>query len=80
MVESGSPELLLRNYVRDLNVDLVVLGMHRRNAIVELIAGSVAKTIMDDVPCDVLVVQQMSDVREGTDGGGQPMETADSPP
>ncbi len=80
VVESGSPELLLRNYVRDLNVDLVVLGMHRRNAILELIAGSVAKTIMDDVPCDVLVVQQMSDVRERTECGGQPMETADSPP
>ncbi|HYG84785.1 MAG TPA: universal stress protein [Azospirillum sp.] len=61
VVENGSPDLLLRNYVRDLDVDLVVLGMHRRNAIFELIAGSVAKTIMDDVPCDVLVIQELSD-------------------
>lgn len=55
-------------------------GRNRRNAILELIAGSVAKTIMDDVPCDVLVIQQMSDVRERTDSGDQPTETADSPP
>ncbi|WP_168220468.1 universal stress protein [Azospirillum thermophilum] len=66
VVENGSPDLLLRNYVRDLDVDLVVLGMHRRNAILELIAGSIAKTIMDDVPCDVLVIQERSDVHART--------------
>ena len=62
VVENGSPHRLLRNYVRDLDVDLVVLGIRRRNAIWELIAGSAGKTILDDVPCDVLVIQDSSDV------------------
>ena len=80
VVESGAPDLLLRNYVRNLDVDLVVLGMNRRNAILELIAGNVAKTIMDDVPCDVLVVQELADSHAAPERGGHPMESAGGPP
>jgi len=35
-----------------------VLGMHGRNAIVEMVVGSVGKAILDEVPCDVLVLQE----------------------
>lgn len=80
VVENGSPTLLLRTYVRDLDVDLVILGMHRRHAILELIAGSVAKTIIDDVPCDVLVIQACRMPMQEPESGGHPMETADSSP
>lgn len=80
VIENGSPTLLLRNFVRDLDVDLVVLGMHRRNAILELITGSVAKAIMDDVPCDVLVIQELSESLQMPESGGHAMETTDSPP
>nr|WP_281418480.1 universal stress protein [Azospirillum soli] len=58
---NGSPSQPLRNHVRDIDVDLAVLGMHGRNAIPEPIAGSIVKTIMDDAPCDAPVIQELLD-------------------
>lgn len=78
VVESGSPIALLWNYSGDLDVELVVLGMHRRDAIVELVTGGAAETIVDDVPCDVLVIQELSDSMQMPENGAHPMETADS--
>jgi nucleotide-binding universal stress UspA family protein len=48
----------LRDYVRDKEVDLLVLGTHGRSAFFEIFLGSVAKAIMDDVPCDALVIRE----------------------
>jgi nucleotide-binding universal stress UspA family protein len=58
LIEDGAPHFLLRDYVRAMDVDLVVLGRHGRNAIVEMVVGSVGKAILDEVPCDVLVLQE----------------------
>jgi len=58
LIEDGAPHFLLRDYVRDRDVDLVVLGIHGRNAIVEMVVGRVGKAILDEVPCDVLVLQE----------------------
>ena len=57
LIEDGPPTLLLNDYVRARDVELVVLGTRRRSAVLELFNGSTAKTIMDEVPCDVLVVR-----------------------
>ena len=38
-------------------VDLIVLGTQCRSAIVEALVGSVAKAIVNEVPCDALVVR-----------------------
>ena len=58
LIEDGAPNFLLRDYVRDKEVDLLVLGTHGRSALFEMFLGSVAKAIMDDVPCDALVIRE----------------------
>jgi nucleotide-binding universal stress UspA family protein len=58
LIEYGSPCTLLRDYVGQQNVDLIVLGSHGRSAISEVLLGSVAKQIMDEVPCDTLMVRE----------------------
>jgi nucleotide-binding universal stress UspA family protein len=58
LIEDGVPNLLLRDYVRDKEVDLLVLGTHGRNPLFEILLGSTAKAIMDDVPCDALVIRE----------------------
>lgn len=57
LIEFGTPSELLRDYVRDRNIDLVMLGTHGRSAFFEVLIGSVAKRIMDELPCDALVVR-----------------------
>ncbi len=56
-VERGEPAVLLRRYVREGETDLVVLGSHGRSAMLEIFVGSVAKRILDRLPCDALVVR-----------------------
>jgi nucleotide-binding universal stress UspA family protein len=58
LIEDGAPNFLLRDYVRDKEVDLLVLGTHGRSALFEMFLGSAAKAIMDDVPCDALVIRE----------------------
>lgn len=58
MLEAGSPGPLLHDYVADKSVDLVVLGTHGRSAIFNVLIGSVAKQLLDDVPCDILVIRE----------------------
>ncbi len=57
LIEDGQPSLLLRDYIREKEVDLVVLGTQGRSAILEVFIGSVAKAIMDEVSCDALVIR-----------------------
>ncbi|MGH6711418.1 MAG: universal stress protein [Bradyrhizobium sp.] len=58
LIEDGAPNFLLRDYVREQEVDLLVLGTHGRNPFFEIFLGSTAKAIMDDVPCDALVIRE----------------------
>lgn len=58
LIEDGSPNFLLRDYVRDKDVDLLVLGTHGRSPFFEIFLGSTAKAIMDDVACDALVIRE----------------------
>lgn len=58
LIESGAPGRLLADYVRGEDVDLVVLGTHGRSALFEVLLGSVAREIIDWVPCDVLVAPE----------------------
>lgn len=58
MLEHGTPSQLLREYVREKEVDLVVLGTHGRSAVSEMFLGSVAKHLADEVPCDVMVIRE----------------------
>lgn len=58
LLEDGPPSFRLCDYVRDKEVDLLVLGAHGRSSLFEIFLGSVAKTIVDDVPCDALVIRE----------------------
>lgn len=58
LIEYGAPDRLLRDYVQDKDAELVVLGTHGRSALLEVLLGSVAKQIMDGLPCDALVVRE----------------------
>ena len=56
-VERGEPAQLLRNYVSRGDADLVVIGSHGRSALFEIFVGSVAKRIIEHLPCDALLVR-----------------------
>ncbi|MBX6321094.1 MAG: universal stress protein [Rhodospirillaceae bacterium] len=58
LIEDGPPTVLLRDYVREKGVDLVVLGTHGRSAVLEIFIGSMAKAIMYETPCDALVIRE----------------------
>lgn len=58
MIEYGAPNHLLRDYVADGSADLVVVGTQGRSAIFDVFIGSVAKRILEDVSCDVLLVRE----------------------
>lgn len=58
LIEFGAPDQLLRDCVRDTNIDLVVLGTTGRSALFEALIGSVSKQIMAELPCDALVMRE----------------------
>lgn len=58
LVEYGDPAELLRDYAGARELDLAVLGTHGRSALFEAFLGSVAKRIIDEVPCDALVIRE----------------------
>lgn len=58
IIEEGPPDALLRDYVHHEGADLVVLGTHGRSALFEVLLGSVAKQILEHLPCDALVVRE----------------------
>lgn len=66
LVEEGEPNFLLRDYATDKDVDLVVLGTREQNAFFEMLLGSTTKSIVDDVPCDTLIVREP---RAGVEAG-----------
>lgn len=58
LLEYGAPSHLLGEYVVDHSSDLVVVGTHGRSAIFDVLLGSVAKQILENVPCDTLVIRE----------------------
>jgi nucleotide-binding universal stress UspA family protein len=57
LVEYGQPARLVREHVRDRGTDLVVLGTRGRGAVLEALIGSTAKSILQSLACDALVVR-----------------------
>ena len=62
LVEPGDPGQLLRQYVRDRAVDLVVVGTHGRSGVFSVLLGSTAREIVSSTPCDTLVVGRRRDI------------------
>ena len=56
IVEEGKPATVIKEVVRRLRPDVVLMGTGRRGALSRLFLGSVAEEVLSDAACDVLVV------------------------
>lgn len=56
VVESGDIAVILRQAVRNLDLDLIVVGTHGRTGWRKLVLGSVAEVVADQACCPVLSV------------------------
>jgi nucleotide-binding universal stress UspA family protein len=54
-MEQGDPAAEISRVAEEGGYDLVVVGSHGRNAIGELILGSVSRSVVRSAPCAVLV-------------------------
>ncbi len=56
-VEEGDPRVVLRAACARVNAELLVIGTHARTGVSEAIWGSVATDILQNPPCDLLIVR-----------------------
>jgi nucleotide-binding universal stress UspA family protein len=56
--DHGAPVAVLHDFLEKSNADLVIIGNHGRNVLFEVLIGSTATQILQDVDCDVLVVPE----------------------
>lgn len=64
MVRVGEPARTIVQVARELDVDLIVLGTHRRQGLERVVDGSVAEEVLRLAPCAVLVQPPVSVPRE----------------
>lgn len=57
VIECGAIESTLTRYVREHDIDLVVMGSHGRSGLMSLLLGSTAAKLLDWLPCDMLLVR-----------------------
>ncbi|MFW9897206.1 MAG: universal stress protein [Candidatus Thorarchaeota archaeon] len=58
LIDDEKPEDYMKKVVEDENIDLVVLGSKGEHSKLEQIfSGTIAQKVVNDVPCDVLVVR-----------------------
>jgi len=53
----GALEIVLTHYVRQHDIDLVVMGTHGRSGLTNVLLGSAAAKLLDWLPCDTLIVR-----------------------
>ncbi len=74
LIEHGAPETIVRAYMRDRHVDLVVVGSHGRSGLFDVRLGGTAKRILDAAPGDVLLIREPRSIPET--GGNPPRASA----
>lgn len=57
VIERGTPAALLPDYVRNQDVDLVVLGSNGRTSFMKKLLGSTTETLLHAIDSDVMVVR-----------------------
>jgi len=57
VIECSAIERSLTRYVREHDIDLVVMGSHGRSGLMSLLLGSTAAKLLDWLPCDTLLVR-----------------------
>lgn len=58
VVQCGAIESTLTRYVREHDIELVVMGSHGCRNIMNLLLGSTAAKLLDWLPCDLLLVRE----------------------
>lgn len=58
LVEHGAPEVLVRDYMLDRDVDLVVVGTHGQGGMFDKRLGGTAKRLLEWAPGDVLLIRE----------------------
>lgn len=58
VIEQGVLETLLTPYVRNKEIDLVVMETHGRSGVMSILLGSSAAKLLGWLPCDALVVRE----------------------
>lgn len=72
ILDHADPVRLLRDYVRDHDIELAIIASHGRNALFDLLLGSVAQRMLATVQTDMLIVREPDDedsVVTGDDDG-----------
>ncbi|WP_278393013.1 universal stress protein [Sphingobium yanoikuyae] len=59
VVEHGSPEAVLGDFVENEDIDLTVIGSHGRGAVFDALIGSTAKRLVETLESDLLVVHHV---------------------
>ncbi len=57
VLERGTPETLLPDYVASADVDVVVLGSQDRSRLARVLLGSTAENLLHTLDCDTPVVR-----------------------
>ena len=58
VIEFGSPAIMITGKAASLGADLVVIGRHGQSAWEDMLLGSVTRQVIQEVSCDILVVEQ----------------------
>lgn len=58
VVEGGKVETTLSQYVRQHDIDLVVMGARGSSGIISILLGTTASKLLDWLPCDTLLVRE----------------------
>ena len=57
VIEHGSPEVLLGDFIDDRAIDLTVIGSHGRGAVFDALIGSNAKRLVERLEGDLLIIR-----------------------
>jgi len=53
----GSPFLQIITYVKEHDIDMIVMGTHGRSGLPHVLIGSVAERVVRKAPCPVLTIR-----------------------
>lgn len=67
IIEYGSPKTIIaKQFPKEQNIDLIMLGATGLNAVERLFVGSVSEYVIRQAPCDVLIVRTDLDNKTST--------------
>lgn len=58
VIEHGALETALTRYVRQHEIELVIMGTHGRSGLMNIVLGSAAARLLDWLPCDTMIVRE----------------------